>query len=168
MALMLYAQHEFLGDSATFVYVAGLDLYCIHMAKFRILLADDSLAMRRALQDLLCRESDHWIVCGEAADGQAAVQKVGELLPDVLLLDLSLPVVPGLKVAQIVKQDHPQVRVIIMSAQDASTMSVLGKAAGTPYAIPKSQLTETLLPLLSSLRTELEKGGDCQLDARIQ
>src|SRR5437868_4532792 len=73
------------------------------MAKFRILLADDSLAVRRALRDLLCGASDNWVVCGEAADGQAAVQAVGELLPDVILLDLSLPVVPGLKVAQIVK-----------------------------------------------------------------
>jgi two-component system response regulator YesN len=127
------------------------------MAKFRILLADDSPAIRQAVQDLLFRVSDHWVVCGEAADGQTAIHKVGELLPDVLLLDLSLPVITGLRVAQTVKQDHPLVRIVIMSAEDASTMPVLAKAAGTPYAISKFQLTENLIPLLSSLRTELEK-----------
>jgi hypothetical protein len=54
----------------------------------------------------------------------------GVLLPDVLPLHLSFPVVPGLKVARIAKQDHPQVRAITMSAQYASA---LGTAASSSF-----------------------------------
>jgi two-component system response regulator YesN len=97
------------------------------MGKLKILLADDSRAIRLALQGLLLPESDHWTVCGEATDGRAAIEKVAELGPDVILLDLSLPIISGLNVAQTLNRDYPQIRVILMSAQDPLTMSVLAK-----------------------------------------
>lgn len=129
------------------------------MGKFKILLADDSRAIRLALHGLLLPESDHWTVCGEATDGRAAIEKVAELSPDVTLLDLWLPIISGLNVAQIPDQDYPQIRVILMSAQGPLTMSLLAKAAGVPYVIPKSHLVERLVPMLSSLRIEFEKQG---------
>ena len=129
------------------------------MGKFKILLADDSRAIRLALQGLLLPESDRWTVCGEATDGRAAIEKAAELGPDVILLDLSLPIISGLNVAQTLNQDYPQIRVILMSAQDPLTMSLLAKAAGVSYVIPKSHLAERLVPMLSSLRVEFEKQG---------
>lgn len=89
--------------------------------------------LSKIVQDLLFRVSDHRVVCGEAADGQTAIHKVGELLPDVLLLDLLLPVITGLRVAQTVKQDHPLVRIVIMSAEDASTNA--GAGQGSRYSL---------------------------------
>ena len=129
------------------------------MGKFKILLADDSRSIRLALQGLLLPESDHWAVCGEATDGRAAIEQAAELSPDVILLDLSLPIISGLNVAQILRQDYPEIRVILMSAQDPHTMSLLAKAAGVSYVIPKSHLVELLIPMLSSLRVEFEKQG---------
>lgn len=129
------------------------------MGKFKILVADDSHAIRVALQSLLLPESDHWTVCGEATDGRAAIEKAAELGPDVILLDLSLPIISGLNVAQILNRDHPQIRVILMSAQDPDMMSLLARAAGVSHVIPKSHLGVRLVPMLSSLRVEFEKQG---------
>lgn len=129
------------------------------MGKFKILLADDSHAIRLALQGLLLPEADHWTVCGEATDGRAAIEKAAELGPDVILLDLSLPIISGVNVAQILSHDYPQISVILMSAQDPHTMSLLAKAAGVSYAISKSHLGVHLVPILSSLRVDFEKQG---------
>ena len=65
----------------------------------RILIADDNDMVRRGVIRLLSDESD-WTVCGEAKDGSEAIQKARELLPDVILLDISMPDMSGLDVAR--------------------------------------------------------------------
>jgi two-component system response regulator AlgR len=77
------------------------------MAKLNILLADVSAAVRQGLKELLSRNSVDWLICGEAADGDDALTKVAQLLPDVILLDLLIPALHGLKVAEILKQAYP-------------------------------------------------------------
>lgn len=74
--------------------------------EIRILIADDSELVRRAIKNLLIQDSTDWI-CGEVDNGQAAVREVGELLPNVLLLDVSIPVVHGVTVARLVKKGSP-------------------------------------------------------------
>jgi two-component system response regulator NreC len=127
------------------------------MTKLNILLADDSAAFRQALKNLLSRQSADWLICGEAADGEDALLKVAQLVPDVVLLDLSIPALHGLKVAEILKQDYPDVFIVIMSEQDPSLVSLLARTAGIPYAISKSSLTTDLVPVLSAIRELLEK-----------
>ena len=126
----------------------------------KILLADDSAAVRRAVTDLLSRHAADWVVC-EADDGEDALRKVAQLLPDVVLLDLSIPALHGLKVAEILKQDHPEVFIIIMSEQDPALIAILARTAGIPYAIPKSRLATDLLPLLLAIREHAQK-RDCK------
>jgi DNA-binding NarL/FixJ family response regulator len=129
----------------------GLDLALpAKPAKFRILLADDSQLIRRAVVDILARDSECFVVCGEASDGEEAVRKVTELLPDILLVDLSLPKIHGLKVAERALRAHPLMRIVLMSAQDEKILSAIAKSAGLSYAIPKSQLAYRLLPLLAT------------------
>jgi hypothetical protein len=70
----------------------------------RILIADDSEAFRCAVKDLLSHDSGEWVVCGEATNGEDAVKDVARLLPDVILLDLSIPDLHGLRVAEIPKK----------------------------------------------------------------
>jgi DNA-binding NarL/FixJ family response regulator len=127
------------------------------MAKLNILLADDSADVRQALKNLLSRDSADWLICGEAEDGEDALIKVEQLLPDVILLDLSIPALHGLKVAEILKQDHPDVFIVVMSEQDPSLISILARTAGISYAISKSRLTTDLVPILSAIRDLLEK-----------
>jgi len=64
-----------------------------------ILIVDDNATMRRSLRSWIEQESD-WQVCGEAEDGKVAVDKVKELLPDIVILDLQMPVMNGLEAAR--------------------------------------------------------------------
>jgi DNA-binding NarL/FixJ family response regulator len=91
------------------------------------------------------------VICGEVDNGQDAVSEVAKLLPDVILLDVSIPLLHGVTVAQMVKRDHPAVAVVMMSEQDTSVLARLADVAGTPYYIPKSLVGTDLIPLLTSL-----------------
>ena len=68
----------------------------------RIVLADDSGIVRHALRKIF--EDSGWIVCAEAANGEEAIAKVQELRPDVVILDLSMPVMNGLTAGRILKE----------------------------------------------------------------
>jgi CheY-like chemotaxis protein len=123
-------------------------------ATLKVLIADDSSSVRRALSALVDL-NPNWVVCGEAVDGEEAVRKVTELCPDVVLLDLSIPVMDGVRVTNILKEKHPTVRVVLISEQDASLMCCLAETLGV-LGIPKSRLaldlTSTLTCIASSLR----------------
>jgi DNA-binding NarL/FixJ family response regulator len=80
----------------------------------RILLADDSDAVRRVVHTYLAeRDFD---VCGEAADGEDAIEKAQTLNPDLILLDLAMPRVNGLEVASVLKRHMPNVRIVLFTA----------------------------------------------------
>jgi len=65
----------------------------------RILIADDSELVRRAIVALISRET-RWEVCGQAANGEQALEKARELRPSVILLDINMPDISGLEVAR--------------------------------------------------------------------
>ena len=84
-----------------------------------ILIADDNAFVRQRLGDLFSREPD-FEVCGEAENGRKAVEEAQELHPDLILLDLSMPVMNGLDVARVLKRVMPKVPVIMFSAYSDS------------------------------------------------
>ena len=83
------------------------------MAK-TILIADDNGIFRRALCEVFTRDFD-FEVCGEAKDGQDAVEKAQRLHPDLIVLDLSIPVMNGLEAARALKSQMPSVPIIMFS-----------------------------------------------------
>lgn len=80
----------------------------------RVLIVDDSAAIRNALREMFEREG--WNVCGEASDGQEAIGKAQALTPDVIVLDLSMPVMNGLTAASVLKNLVPSSRLILFTS----------------------------------------------------
>ena len=66
----------------------------------RILVADDNPALRNSLGQMLASSHDGWVICAEAENGRQAVSKAIDLRPDVVVLDLSMPVMDGLEAAR--------------------------------------------------------------------
>ena len=83
----------------------------------RVGIVEDQGMVRELLAALLAREPDISVV-GEASTGGQGIDLVERLLPDVLLLDVSLPDMDGVAVAQVLRQRHPRVRVIALSVHD--------------------------------------------------
>ena len=80
-----------------------------------ILIADDNALIRQGLCELFSREAD-FEVCGEAENGREAIEEAQELQPDLILLDLSMPVMNGLDAARALTRLMPEVPVIMYSA----------------------------------------------------
>ena len=95
----------------------------------RILIADDNDMVRRGVIRLLSDEPD-WTVCGEARDGLEAIQKARELLPDVILLDISMPGISGLDVARRLRLELPNAKILVISQHDPFVMLPLVIEAG--------------------------------------
>ena len=96
----------------------------------RVLIADDSVAMRDGLSSLLSQQGDFEVV-GLAWDGLEAVQKAGELLPDVVLMDVQMPNMDGVEATRRVKQTIPGVGVLSISVfTDCLEASIAAGADG--------------------------------------
>lgn len=81
----------------------------------RLLLVDDHVFVRKGIRALLATEEDIEVV-GEAEDGQEALEKIGELKPDVILLDLLMPKMEGVEVIEHVIVDDPQARFLVLTS----------------------------------------------------
>ena len=87
------------------------------MDKIRILLADDHTILRDGIRSLLEDESDMTVI-GEAEDGHSAVKLVKKLDPDVVLMDIAMPLLNGLEATRQIKRDNPQTKVLILTMHE--------------------------------------------------
>src|SRR5678816_1990369 len=78
----------------------------------RILIADDDVTIRLLLRRLLEQQPD-WQVCGDASTGAEAIAKVEQLNPDVVVMDLSMPVMTGLQAAPAIARAHPRLPMLL-------------------------------------------------------
>jgi DNA-binding NarL/FixJ family response regulator len=83
----------------------------------RVLLADDHPLFRKGIASLLSAEPGFEIV-GEASNGQEAIEKALDLMPDIILMDISMPGMNGLEATQRIKQEIPYVRIVILTVSD--------------------------------------------------
>jgi DNA-binding NarL/FixJ family response regulator len=119
------------------------------MVMHRILLADDSAAVRDAIKSLLQQLAPEWEVCGETPEAGEAVRMAEELRPDVILIDLSISGSKGLWLAKTLKNSLHSCRAIIISEQAPAILSLLEAECGF-VCIAKTQLASGLVPALRS------------------
>jgi DNA-binding NarL/FixJ family response regulator len=119
----------------------------------RILVADDSDTVRRVVRSYLTeRDFD---VCGEAVDGEDAVEKARKLKPDLILLDVAMPRTNGIVVASVLKEMMPNVRIILFTMySEAVAKAFPDKGLAADVVIAKadgmSRLEECVHSLLPS------------------
>jgi two-component system, NarL family, nitrate/nitrite response regulator NarL len=106
--------------------------------KVRILIVDDNLFVRQQLRDLLAAHTA-WEVCGEGADGVDAIHKVRELSPDVVVMDLSMPVMNGLRATQEITTAVPGTPIVMFSMYLSPHFTDSARAVGARGAVSKSE-----------------------------
>ena len=87
------------------------------MPKIRVLLVDDHLLFREGLRNILKSQPDFEVI-GEASDGLEAIIKAEELSPDLILMDVTMPVCDGLEATQRIKTDLPEVTIVMLTVND--------------------------------------------------
>jgi DNA-binding NarL/FixJ family response regulator len=110
----------------------------------RVLIADDHLLFAEALEAILSIDGRIQVV-GRAADGQQAVQLAGELRPDVVLMDLSMPRADGFDATRQIRQANSGTRVLVLTGSAATTDVAKAREAGADGYLTKDQIAEELV-----------------------
>jgi len=122
-------------------------------SRIRVLLVDDHIVVRQGLTRLLQETNDVEVV-GEASDGESAVRLVRELLPDIVVMDISMPGMNGIQATEIIHKELPNVLVIGLSMFEESEQAAAMKRAGAVAFVTKSGPADAVITAIraSSLR----------------
>lgn len=108
-----------------------------------VLIADDHPAVRRHVRSLLDGDAGLTVV-GEARDGREAAAMARDLRPDVILMDISMPVLNGLEATRRILAAQSSAKVVILSAHDEDEYAVRARDLGAAGFVAKQHFTETL------------------------
>jgi DNA-binding NarL/FixJ family response regulator len=123
------------------------------MNAFRILVADDHPLFRLGLCSLLGSHVG-WKVCGEATDGQDAVEKCMLLKPDLLVLDMRMPKLNGIDAARLILKDNPAQRILMLTEAESEKVVRLCSQVGVRGCISKSDGTDDLTTAVETLQRQ--------------
>jgi DNA-binding NarL/FixJ family response regulator len=113
-----------------------------------ILIVDDNNLVRRLLRTWLEQDSE-WEICGEAENGQIAVETVERLHPDIVILDLQMPVMNGLEAARQITRLAPKTAMVMFTVHNSQQLLQEARASGVREVVSKSDmLSEHLLTAL--------------------
>jgi DNA-binding NarL/FixJ family response regulator len=104
-----------------------------------ILIVDDDKLVRRVLRSFVESRTD-FAVCGEAVNGIDAIEKARTLNPDLIVMDLSMPVMNGLEAGAVLKAMLPKVPIVMYTVDDTATMKVQALANGVRALIQRHDM----------------------------
>jgi len=137
------------------------------MSRPRLLVVDDHPMLRAALADLLVQAG--FEVAGEAADGADAVALAKELEPDVVLMDLRMPVLGGLDATRLIKDARPEIQVVLLTAFESPALEQQAEEAGCfAYLVkgcPPGDLRLALHEAMAWRRSLRPPAGSASLEA---
>jgi DNA-binding NarL/FixJ family response regulator len=116
----------------------------------RILVADDHHVVRTGLRSLL-ESRNGWQVCAEAANGREAVEKSGELKPDVAVLDIGMPLLNGVEATRQIRKLSPKTEILILTMHDSELLVQEVLEAGARGYILKDDADRNLIAAVDAL-----------------
>jgi DNA-binding NarL/FixJ family response regulator len=116
----------------------------------RILVADDHAAVRKGVCAILSSRLDIE-VCGEASNGQEAIEKAHDLKPDLIILDITMPVLNGLDAARVIRLTLPEVPILLLSMHDGKHIIADARRIGIEGYLSKSEASATLLAAVDAI-----------------
>ena len=116
----------------------------------RVLLADDHPVVRKGLSSCLA-QAQHLQIVGEARDGQEVLRKAKELQPDLVLMDIDMPLLNGLTAADLLRKENPQTKVLILSMHGDSEIVMRILQSGARGYILKQAPTEELINAIETV-----------------
>lgn len=116
----------------------------------RILIVDDNERIRRGVMAILASRRN-WNVCGEARDGMEAIRKARDLLPDLILLDVSMPGLNGLEAARLLRKEIANTKILLMSQYDPVPLLPGAIQAGANGCVDKNRLGTDLLSCIERI-----------------
>jgi len=125
----------------------------------RVLLVDDNSVVRFSLRRLFESQPD-FEISGEAENGSDAVEQAEKLKPDLIILDLIMPVMNGLNAAPLIKKLLPDTPIILFTQEQASEVERLAQAAGIDAVVSKDQVASELVLKAQALLASIERQDD--------
>jgi DNA-binding NarL/FixJ family response regulator len=124
----------------------------------RILIADDSDIARCHLREIL---EDHpgWEICAEVGNGQEALSKSAELKPDLIILDLAMPIMDGLRAAHEILKVLPTVPIVIYTLHASPEIELEARRSGVRRTLSKAEDTESLIRTIEALLDHEQPGA---------
>jgi len=114
-----------------------------------ILVADDFLDWRVRIRSIVQRRPEWQVIC-EACDGLQAAEKATELRPDIVLLDIGMPILNGIQAAKRIRQGSPTSRIIFVTQDNDEDIRVAALAAGAEAYLVKANAASELLPAIDA------------------
>jgi DNA-binding NarL/FixJ family response regulator len=117
----------------------------------RILLVDDHEIVREGIRTLITRSRPEWEICGEARDGEEALEAVRNLKPDIVILDITMPKMSGLEAAPQIARLGLGCRVLMFTRHDSERLSSEVRQAEAQGLVLKSQAARDLIRAVDRL-----------------
>ena len=117
----------------------------------RVLIVDDHEIVREGISQLIARSRPEWLICGQASNGEQAIELVQTLTPDVVVLDISMPKINGLQVAAKIAAMQLRCRVLMFTMHESERLARDVRAAGAQGVVLKSQAARDLIRAMDHL-----------------
>lgn len=124
----------------------------LSLSPVKILVVDDHHLVRRGLVSSL-GENARWAVCGEATNGKEAISEFLRLQPDLILMDISMPLMNGIEATREIRRLSQSIKIIILSMHDSPQVQAEARGAGADSYFTKTatttEITRTVLIVLN-------------------